>query len=225
MLGLSKKRIYPVGVDLGSAYLRMAQLGTNGQGPFLVSAGLRTKPETVEHRSPAWQHWAIGAIKEIWQEAGFKGKDIITALPSDDLFIDPIKVPRAALDRLSEAALPKVQKHLPFDANSAIIQYVVIDQADAKGPDADVLVIAAQREVINRYLAIYEKVGLNVAGINIWPNALIQSYSSFFCRRQNETEPHGHPAGCEHQSYQCRHLPGNGTAVCARDSDRLRPAE
>ena len=109
MLGFSKKRIYPVGVDLGSGYLRMAQLGTNGQGPYLVSAGLRAKPESIEPRSPAWQHWAIGAIKEIWNEAGFKGKEIVTALPSDDLFIDPIKVPRVALDRLSEVALPKVQ--------------------------------------------------------------------------------------------------------------------
>lgn len=186
MLGFSKKRIYPVGVDLGSAYLRMAQLGTAGQGPFLVSAGLRAKPETIELRSPAWQHWAIGAIKEIWQEAGFKGKDVVAALPSDDLFLDPIKVPRAALDRLGEAALPKVQKRLPFNVDNAILQYIVLQPGEGKSPDADVLVIAAERETVNRYLAIYEKVGLNVAGISIWPNALIQSYSNFFCRRQNE---------------------------------------
>lgn len=186
MLGLSKKRIHPVGVDLGSGYLRMAQLGINGQGPFLVSAGLRAKPDTIEPRSPAWQHWAIGAIKEIWNEAGFKGKDVVTALPSDDLFIDPIKVPRSTLDRLSETALPKVQKRLPFKVEDAIIQYVVVQQTELKSPDADILVIAAERETVNRYLAIYEKVGLNVAGISIWPTALIESYSSFFCRRQNE---------------------------------------
>jgi Tfp pilus assembly PilM family ATPase len=188
MLGFSKKRIYPVGVDLGSGYLRMAQLGTNGQGPFLVSAGLRAKPESIAPRSPAWQHWAIDAIKEIWHEAGFKGKDIVTALPSDDLFIDPIKMPRATLDRLSETALPKVQKRLPFAAENAIIQYCIIEQPETKGPDVDVLVIAAERETVNRYLAIYEKTGLTVAGISIWPTALIQSYSGFFCRRQNEQD-------------------------------------
>lgn len=188
MLGFNKKRICPVGVDLGSGYLRMAQLGTNGQGPFLVSAGLRAKPETIETRSPAWQRWAIEAIKDIWHEATFKGREVVTALPSDDLFIDPIKVPRSTLDRLSETALPKVQKRLPFNAADAIIQYIVIEQAEAKGPDADVLVIAAERETVNRYLAIYEKAGLNVAGISIWPSALIQSYYHFFCRRKNEQE-------------------------------------
>lgn len=188
MLGFSKKRIHPVGVDLGTAHLRMAQLGVNDQGHFLVSAGLRTKPETIDPGSPAWQRWAIDAIKEIWAEANFKGKDIVTALPSDDLFLDPIKVPRTTLDRLPQTAAAKVQKRLPFNINNAIIQYVVIEQAEAAGPDADVLVIAAERETVNRYLAIFEKVGLNIAGISIWPNALIQSYFNFFCRRKNEQE-------------------------------------
>lgn len=186
MFGFSKQRVYPIGVDLGTKYLRMAQLGMNAQGPFLVSAGLRTKPETLEPHSPAWQHWAIDAIKELLHEATFKGKDVITALPSNDLFIDPIKVPRSTLDRLSETALPKVQKRIPFAVENAIVQYVVIEQPDVKGPEADVLVIATERETVNRYLAIYENAGLNIAGISIWPEAMIQSYSSFFCRRQNE---------------------------------------
>ena len=188
MFGFSKKRICPIGVDLGSTYLRMAQLGMNGQEPFLVGAGLRAKPDTIETRSPAWQHWAIDAIKDIWHEAHFKSKDIVTALPSDDLFIEPVKVPRTTLDRVDETALPKVQKRLPFAAENALFQYVLLDQPETKGTDADVLVIAAERETVNRHLAIYEKAGLNVVGINIWPTALIQSYSCFFCRRQNEKQ-------------------------------------
>jgi hypothetical protein len=157
-----------------------------GRGRFLVSAGLRAKPEEIVPRSPAWQHWAIEAIKDMLREGEFKGRDVVTALPSDDLFIDPIKVPRSTLDRLNETALPKVQKRLPFKAEDAIIQYIEIQQSESKSPEADVLVIVTERETINRYLAIYEKVGLNVVGISIWPNALIQSYSNFFCRRQNE---------------------------------------
>lgn len=188
MFRFNKKRICPIGVDLGSTYLRMAQLGMNGQGPFLVSAGLRAKPESIESRCPAWQHWTIGAIKEIWHEAKFKGKDVVTALPSDDLFIDPIKVPRATLDRLPETALPKVQKRLPFRVENALLDYIVVEQPDAKGSDADVLVVAVERETVNRHLAIYEKAGMNVVGISIWPSALIQSYAGFFCRRQNEQQ-------------------------------------
>ncbi len=188
MFGLNKNRICPIGVDLGSGYLRMAQLGLNGQGPFLIGAGLRAKPAEVAIRTPAWQHWAINAIKQIYGEGGFKSKDIITALPSDDLFIDPIKVPRTTLDRLAETALAKVQKRLPFAVENAILQYITVEHPDAKGPDADVLVIAAERETVNRYLAIYEHAGLNVVGISIWPTALIQSYARFFCRRQNEQQ-------------------------------------
>lgn len=186
IFGFNKNHVCPIGVDLGSKHLRMAQLGKNDHGLFLVSAGLRARPVSIEPHTPSWQHWAIEAIKEIMHETNFKNRDVVTALPVKDLFIDPIKVPRSTLDRLSETALPKVQKRLPFSVENAILQYVVIDQPEAKGPDADVLVIAAEREAVNRYLAIYENIGLNIVGISIWPEAMIQSFSSFFCRRQNE---------------------------------------
>ena len=188
MFSFNKKRIYPIGVDLGTTYLRMAQLGMNGQGPFLVSAGLRARPESIEPSSAAWQRWAAGEVKKIWQEAKFKGKDVVTALPSDDLFIDPVKISRASLERVASAALSKVQKRLPFSPDNALLQYIVVDQPETRGPDVEVLVIAAERETVNRHLAIYEKAGLNVVGISIWPTAMMQSYTSFFCRRQNEQE-------------------------------------
>ena len=50
------------------------------------------------------------------------------------------------------------------------------------------MAISANREDINRHLAIYEKAGLEVAGISIWPTAMVQSFMSFFCRRENEQD-------------------------------------
>lgn len=184
--GLNKKRICPIGVDLGKAFLRMAQLGLNGHQPSLLAAGLRAKPADIQAGSPAWQRWAVEAIKEIYHQSGFKSRQVVTALSSDDVFIDLIKVPRSGLDNLEQAALPKAQKRLPFEPQQAVIQYVPAEHSQNKSPDVDVLVIAAQRETVNRHLAIYEYAGLEVVGITIWPNALIQSYVHFFCRREEE---------------------------------------
>lgn len=188
MIGISGKKIYPIGVDLGSNHVRLAQLGTNKQGVFLQAAGIAQRPQEIELNTPAWQHWAIDAIKQIARKEPFKGKSIITALPPDDLFIDPIKVPRATLDRLDEVVAPKVSKRLPFPAEDALMQHVVVEFKDDSGSDVDVLAIAAGRETVNRHLAIYEKAGLDVVGINVWPLAMISSFTHFFCRRQNEQD-------------------------------------
>ena len=82
------KKYCPIGVDLGSGYLRVAQLGMNGEGLFLHAAGLEAKPAEIETGSPDWQRWAVEAIRKILKQDSFKGKGIITALPADDVFMD-----------------------------------------------------------------------------------------------------------------------------------------
>jgi Tfp pilus assembly PilM family ATPase len=187
MFGMNGKKICPIGVDLGSGYLRIVQLGQNGQGLFLQSAALRANPDDLEFRSAAWQHWAAESARDIIRENDFRGKSVITAIPSDDLFLDPIRIPRSALKQINEILPQKLQKRLPFPVENALFQHVVIDAGEKNGSDVvDVLAISANREDINRHLAIYEKAGLEVAGISIWPTAMIKSFMSFFCRRENE---------------------------------------
>jgi Tfp pilus assembly PilM family ATPase len=189
MFGMNGKKICPIGVDLGSGYLRMVQLGQNEQGLFLQSAALRANPDDIEFRSAGWQHWAAEATRDLIRENDFRGKSVVTAIPSDDLFIDPIRISRSALKQINEILPQKLQKRLPFPIENALFQHVVIDAGEKSDSDAvDVLAISANREDINRHLAIFEKAGLEVAGISIWPTAMIQSFMRFFCRRKNEED-------------------------------------
>lgn len=188
MIGFESKKTCPIGVDVGSEYIRMAQLGSNNQGLFLQSAGMAQKPPHIELNSPTWQRWAIESIKEIIRKEIFRGKKVITALPSDDLFIEPIKVPRSALDRLDDIVPQKIRKHLPFPVENALYQHVTVEFNGNGSPDTDVLAIAADRETVNRHLAIYEKAGLDVVGMSIWPIAMVRSFVHFFCRRKSELE-------------------------------------
>ena len=168
MFGKNNKKVCPIGIDLGSGYLRMAQLGQNGQGLFLQSAALRANPENVEFRSPAWQHWAAESIRDLVRDNDFMGKSVVTAIPSEELFIDPIKVPRSSLKQINQVIPQKLQKRLPFPIENALFQHVVIESGEENNSEGvDVLAISANREDINRHLAIFETAGLEVAGISI----------------------------------------------------------
>ena len=189
MFGMNNKKICPIGVDLGSGYLRAVQLGQNGQGLFLQSAALRSNPDSMEFRSPAWQHWAAENIREMIRENDFLGKSVVTAIPADELLIDPVKIPRSSQKQIDEILPQKLHKRLPFPIDKALIQHVVVDPGESNSSDTlDVLAVSANREDINRHLAIYEKAGLSISGISIWPFAMIKSFTNFFCRRQNEQE-------------------------------------
>lgn len=189
MFGMNGKKVFPIGADIGSGYLRMVQLGKNGQGLFLQAAGLCPRPDNVDFQTPAWQHWAADAVRNLMRENDYIGKSVVTALPSDDLFVDPIRIPSSSLDRIKEIIPQKLQKRLPFPVENALFQHIIINSGEKNNSDImDVLTISANREAINRHLAIYEKAGLEVAGISIWPIAMIKSFMNFFCRRSNEQD-------------------------------------
>ena len=183
---MNSKKICPMGVDLGSGYLRVVQLGQNEQGLFLQSASLKANPKEAEFGSPAWQHWAADNVRDLVRGSDFRGKSVITAIPSDKLFIDPIRIPKNNLKQINEILPQKLQKRLPFPIEKALFQHVIIGGNEQNGSDiVDILAISANREDVNRHLAIFEKAGLEVAGISIWPTAMVQSFKRFFCRRKN----------------------------------------
>jgi Tfp pilus assembly PilM family ATPase len=184
--GLTKK-VCPIGVDLGSSYLRMAQLGVNGNGIYLSAVGWEKKPDNVANGSAEWQRWAAKAAKKMIKQHGFGGKRIITALPAQDVFIDEVRVPRVSDEKMGEAVMAKVRQRLPFDAGDAMVKHVIADSGSKNG-EVDVLVMAAARVKVERHLAIYEKAGLEVQGISVWPFAMANSFVEFFSRRRDEKE-------------------------------------
>jgi len=182
-----KKRVFPTGVDLGSGYLKMAQLGFDGNQFFLHAAGCEERPKDIEHGSAQWQRWVARAAKKMIGSSGFSGKQVVAAMPADDVFIDQIKIPKTTDEKIKEAVLAKIKPKLPFDASGVMVKYVVSDKYSGNG-EMGVLVMAGQRQTVDRHLAIYEKAGLDICGISVWPLAMTNSYVKFFGRRAQDRE-------------------------------------
>jgi len=187
MLRLLKKRVYPIGVDLGSGHLRMAQLGFDGDRIYLHAAMWAAIPQGIRAGSPDWQRWAVDTIRHMTREGGFKGRVTISALPSHAVFIDQVRIPKMPEKKIAQAALNKVAKRLPFPASEAAIKHVTVAHPSSNG-EMDVLVMATAQRQIDYHLAIYENAGLETEGISVWPQALINSFVHFFSRRAEDTD-------------------------------------
>ena len=207
MLEFLKKRVFPIGIDLGSSYLKMAQLGFDGRNFYLYAAGREEKPQDIELGSADWQKWAVVTAKKMINKGGFSGKQVMAAIPPGDLFIDQMKIPKSTGEKVEQAVLGKVKPKLPFEPKGAMVKYVIADETRNNG-EMDVLVMAAERETINRHLAIYEKVRLEIRGMSVWPLAVTNSYVKFFGRRAEDIETVAMlvDIGAEHSNIVvCRH--------------------
>ena len=177
MLGILTKTSCPIGVDLSYDSLKMAQLATSGEEMTVVSYGSSSCPSYDLPGGPQWQRWAIDAIRYTRANGQFRGKEIVVALPATDIFVDHLKCPKPSEGKLEDAVFSKIRHNVPsgWTRNSTAIGCLPTEQDT-------ILVIAAQRAIIDRHLAIYERARLKVKSMAVWPLAMAACYARIFAR-------------------------------------------
>jgi Tfp pilus assembly PilM family ATPase len=173
-----------IGVDVGDDAVKMVQLANHGSTITLIAGGCKSQPEGVKTGTGKWQRWAIEAMHQMTANGKFHGRDVVAAMPAGELFIDHIKMPKvkdgaATHHKLQDAILAKIKQRLPFETADALMKYVPAEQNN-------LVVMAADRKIVDRHLAIYENANLQIKSIGVWPIALINSYTTFFGRRKSD---------------------------------------
>ena len=183
MFEFLKNHTYPIGVDMGNDIIKLVQLGTNGRGVVLIAAvSSEKRPEDIPPGSVLWQRWAIEALSRLTANGKFAGKCVTAAIPAGEVFIEHIKMPKindGKESQMQEAVLSKIKQRLTFEAEKAMIKYIPAE-------DDNMVVIATEREKVDRHLAVYEKANLQIQSISAWPTALINVYVKFFGRRKTD---------------------------------------
>jgi Tfp pilus assembly PilM family ATPase len=102
-------------------------------------------------------------------------------MPTSELFIDYVKMPKIENHKLEDAVFSKIKQKLPFEPvkENIMTQYIPME-------NDNLLVIAAERKIIDRHLAIYEEAGLSIKSIGVWPTAMANCYIRFFGRRRSD---------------------------------------
>jgi len=183
MFGLGKKRSCCIGVDLGNDCLKLAQLANGGEETMLIAGQYVNRPADITAGTARWQRWAIEVMREATGRKLFKGKEVVAALPANSVFIDHIRWPKKFDGKIEEAIFAKIKQKLPFEPlqKNTMIKYIPAEQDN-------VLVLATERPVIERHLAIYERAGLAIKSIGVWPVALASCYARFFGRRKSDLD-------------------------------------
>ena len=175
MLGLLKNHTYSIGVEAGIDKLKLVQLANNGKGISLIAGSVKDRPEDMQAGSSDWQKWAIENIRLLTAYGSFRGKQVIATVPTSEVFIDHIKMPKTEDSKLQEAVFSKIKQKLPFEPlqENTMMKYIPTEEENF-------LVMATERKIIERHLAIYEEAGLSIKSIGVWPTALANCYVRIF---------------------------------------------
>jgi len=168
-----------VGIDIEQASIVGAQVRTGRQGHTLTAASARALPDGLMFEGEVVDVDGLAAeLKTFWKDAGFSGKRLSVGVANQKIVVRTMEFPLIDPKELRAAIEFQAQEAIPIPLDEAILDYQVLSTSPGEGEGAgrqQVLIVAAQREMIGQFLQVAKKAGLTVDGIDLQAFALMRS--------------------------------------------------
>lgn len=181
---LNRQPSMPIGVEFGSDALHMVQCGYEG-GTMVIKAAA-----SVAYALEEQDIWSDAkALKSMMRRAfalaPFRGRQVHSALPANQVRIVPITLPAANNQSEPEAVLKTLQEKLRLDLKDMVIDYCPIFDSAAAGSEKELIAIVARRDDVFGHLKRLESAGLRPVSVEVKPTALVRLLSAM---QQHEQE-------------------------------------
>ncbi len=173
-----------LGLDIGSHTIKLIELASEGDKLGLMAAGsIPTPPKALTSTAPADTEAIAQAIKRLLKETGAKSRTIQIALPESKVFTRVIEVPALSERELSSAIKWEAEQYIPLPLDQVNVDFTVLRDAKETGTNKmEVLLVAAPKTLLERYLSILELAELTPLGaeteIIATSRALVRSIAS-----------------------------------------------
>jgi len=155
-----------VGIDIGSKTIKIVELSREGTGWKLRSAGIvgYTGGDAVDRLADETRIVALSdAIRKLHKEARISSKEISVALPETNVFTRVIKFPVLSDTEIASAVRWEAEQYIPIPVDEAVIQHQILERRETTTPpEMSVLLIAAPKKLVEKYVHLMESAGLSV---------------------------------------------------------------
>jgi type IV pilus assembly protein PilM len=166
----------------------MIQLAINaGHICVLAADKVRVDPR-VNGDAEKRRSFVVSAIKQMLVEGGFRGTKVVSCLPNERLKITSLRLAEAESNEIEQALRKEAVQRFGLDPDKDAINYVVA--GDVRQGDEirnELILFAADDELIKGHIELLEESGLKPVGIDALPCALFRSFERAL-RRQEDKE-------------------------------------
>ncbi len=179
-MGLFRRRRKTLGLDIGSAYVKLVEVHHGGDTPELhrvaveplpagaLADGEVTRPERVAE-----------VVQEMMETRPGRSAEVVTALGGHDVFMKTLTLacPPGVTPR--EMARREAARHVPFDLREILLDSHVLRATDGNEP-VEVLLVAAKRERVEARVDLLGAADIGVALMDVdalaLHNALVHNH-------------------------------------------------
>jgi type IV pilus assembly protein PilM len=166
MLFQKKKDL--IGIDIGSSSVKMVHLKEAKGGYQLAGLGLAMLPaEAIVDNAIMDSGSIVEVVKGLVESQKLKTKNVATSISGHSVIIRKIQLPIMTEEEMEASIQWEAEQYIPFEISEVNLDFEIL------GPDANdaslmnVILVAAKKDFVNDYVALFKECGLNPQVVDI----------------------------------------------------------
>ncbi len=155
-----------LGLDIGNHSIKFVELRHGGKVPELVSYGILPAPsKNIFSEAALDQEHIAETIKKLFHDYGAKTREVNLALPDSRVFTRVIEVPHLSEKELANSIQWEAEQYIPMPLDEVEMDFSILREiTNNEGvKKLELLLVAAPKNLIERYDSVLEKAGLTAA--------------------------------------------------------------
>jgi type IV pilus assembly protein PilM len=170
-----------LGLDIGTSSVRAAEVSIKSDSPTLERFASVALPRgAVSGGEVVDAALVTAAIKELISKGRFRVKRTAIGIANQKVVVRQIDMPFMEEEELRGALQFQAQEYIPIPIEDAILDFQVLEESVGEGGERllKVLLVAAQRDMINTFVTVAEEAGLDPAIVDLSPFADMRALTS-----------------------------------------------
>jgi len=157
-LKFKTRSLQPIGLDIGHHFIKMIQLASSGnQITVLAADKVRIDPD-LNGDGQERRNFIISAIKQMLAEGSFRGRNVVSCLPSDKLRITSLRLSESEGGVMEQTLKKEAAQRFGMELDKVEINY--LPAGNVRHGDEiknELILFAADNETIKSHIEMLEE--------------------------------------------------------------------
>ena len=173
------KKDHLIGLDIGSRFIKVANIQQRSNGLILKNFGLKALPmDTISEGIIKKPDVIVDTINQLISESKVREKNVAVSISGYSVIIKKIALAKMSDEELSERIQFEAEQYIPFDVQDMNIDFHILGDSEHNPNQMKVMLVAAKKEVVETYIDILNKAGLIPCVIDIDVFALENAFET-----------------------------------------------
>ena len=160
MLFQKKKEV--IGIDIGSSSVKMVHLKEAKGSYHLANLGLALLPaEAIVDNAIMDSSSIVQAIKSLVESQKLKTKNVAASVSGHSVIIRKIQLPIMTEEEMEASIQWEAEQYIPFEISEVNLDFQILGPDPNDASLMNVILVAAKKDFVNDYVALFKECGLN----------------------------------------------------------------